>query len=83
MKATVVKLTGQPANKRSSMNEKIWRKGLQAVGHAAIEQEIIDLAIDLVALWEHPKIKALDRHERNAAIGDVRLRLIEAVNRLG
>lgn len=46
-----------------------------------IEQEatIIALALDLVSLWENPKIKALARSDRNAAIEETRERLIEAV----
>lgn len=64
------------------MNEAVWRKGLAAIGHKQAEQEIIDLAIDLVSLWESPRIKALARSERNEAIDDVRKRLIEAVHKL-
>jgi hypothetical protein len=43
------------------------------------DQEIIELAGDLVALWESPKIQSLSRADRNSAISDVRSRLIKAV----
>ncbi len=46
------------------------------------ELAIVDVAKDLVALWENQKIKALPRAERNLAIEATRERLIEAVREL-
>lgn len=46
------------------------------------EERIIEVARDLVALWQNPKIRALPRSERNAAIDETRERLIEAVESL-
>lgn len=43
--------------------------------------EIVELARDLVALWQSPNIQALPRADRNAAIEDTRKRLIDAVGR--
>jgi hypothetical protein len=43
--------------------------------------EIVEIARDLVALWQSPNIQALPRADRNAAIEDTRKRLIEAVCR--
>lgn len=40
---------------------------------------IADTAADLVLLWQQQKIAGLPRSERNAAIEDVRNRLIDAV----
>lgn len=40
---------------------------------------LIELARDLVALWESPNIKALKRSERNEAIEATRQQMIEAV----
>lgn len=45
-----------------------------------MSDDIIDAAKDLVALWRNPKIQALSRQERNAAIEDTRARLMEAVD---
>lgn len=42
------------------------------------EQEIIEIARDLVALWESPAIRGLARSDRNAAIEDTRNALIQA-----
>ncbi len=46
------------------------------------EQAIVDLAKNLVALWESQKIKGLTRSERNSAIEETRNAMIEAVNEL-
>lgn len=47
-----------------------------------IEEDIIEIACDLVGLWQNQKIAALPRSERNAAIEETRNRLIEAVDKL-
>lgn len=47
------------------------------------EALLIDVARDLVALWKNLKIKGLLRSERNEAIDDTRLRLVNAVAELG
>lgn len=47
-----------------------------------IEREIINLAYDLVALWESPNIAGLPRNERNKAIEETRAKMIDAVHRL-
>lgn len=44
-----------------------------------IEASILELAINLVGLWENPNIKALARSERNGAIEHTRNLLIQAV----
>lgn len=44
--------------------------------------EIIDLAKDLVALWQSPKIQGLPRAERNTAIEETRNKMIAAVTAL-
>lgn len=44
------------------------------------QEAVINLTRDLVALWENPKIAALPRSERNAAIDDTRKALIAAVH---
>lgn len=41
--------------------------------------EIVEIAKDLVALWESPRIQGLPRADRNSAIEDTRNRLIRAV----
>lgn len=41
--------------------------------------DVADVAAELVALWESPKIKGLPRAERNAAIEGTREKLIVAV----
>jgi hypothetical protein len=46
------------------------------------EAEVIEAARDIVALWRNPRIRALPRSERNAAIEDARTRLIVAVGEL-
>ena len=66
----------------TSMNEAVWRKGLAALGHGLAGQEIIDAALDLVALWENPKIMGLSRADRNATIEKSRNRLIVAARKL-
>lgn len=46
-------------------------------------EEIVELAKDLVALWESPNIRGLARADRNAAIEETRNRLINSVHKLG
>lgn len=46
------------------------------------ESLVIEAAGDLVALWDSPKIKGLNRADRNAAIDDTRLRLKNAIDAL-
>lgn len=41
--------------------------------------EIVDIAKDLVALWQSPKIQGLPRADRNTAIEETRNRMIAAV----
>lgn len=41
--------------------------------------EIVEIAKDLVALWQSPKIQGLPRAERNTAIEETRNRMIAAV----
>lgn len=41
--------------------------------------KIVEIAKDLVALWQSPKIQGLPRSERNGAIEETRNRLIAAV----
>lgn len=41
--------------------------------------QIVELAKDLVALWQSPKIQGMSRAERNEAIQDIRNRMIAAV----
>lgn len=43
------------------------------------DAEIVEIAKDLVALWQSPKIQGLPRSDRNAAIDSTRNRLIAAV----
>lgn len=52
-------------------------KGLRLVRPA---NEIIEIAKDLVALWQSPKIQGLPRSERNTAIEETRNKLIAAVS---
>jgi hypothetical protein len=42
--------------------------------------DVADIAAELVALWENPKINGLPRAERNTAIEGTRQKLIEAVH---
>lgn len=49
----------------------------QHIGEA--ESLVIDLAKDIVALWQSPRIQGLPRSERNEAINETRQRLIAAV----
>jgi len=44
--------------------------------------EIVEISADLTALWKAQKISGLPRSDRNAAIENVRNRLIEALDRL-
>lgn len=49
---------------------------------AATEVAVIDAAIDLVALWDSPRIAELSRAERNVAIAGARTRLTVSVHKL-
>lgn len=44
--------------------------------------EIVDIAKDLVALWQSPKIQSLPRADRNMAIEETRNRMIAAIEGL-
>jgi hypothetical protein len=44
--------------------------------------EIVEIAKDLVALWQSPKIQGLPRADRNTAIEETRNRMIAAVSAL-
>lgn len=46
------------------------------------EERVIEIARDLVALWQNPNIRGLPRSERNATIDVTRERLIDAVEDL-
>jgi ABC-type phosphate/phosphonate transport system substrate-binding protein len=44
--------------------------------------EIVEIAKDLVALWQSPRIQGLPRADRNAAIEETRNRMIAAITAL-
>lgn len=48
----------------------------------AAKEVVVEIATDLVALWESPVIQGLSRAERNEAIDGTRRMLIDAVNQL-
>lgn len=56
------------------------RSALKGLRIVRPQNEIIEIAKDLVALWQSPKIQGLPRSERNAAIEETRSKLIAAVS---
>jgi len=56
-----------------------WRvRGLMQNDIDGVLEDIVESAMDLVALWKAQKIAGLPRSERNAAIEETRNRLIAA-----
>lgn len=55
------------------------RAALKGIRIVPKKSEIVEIAKDLVALWQSPKIQGLPRADRNAAIEETRNRMIEAV----
>lgn len=54
----------------------------RATGTRENELRVVDIARDLVAMWQNPKIVGLPRSERNAAIESLREELTVAVDQL-
>lgn len=75
-------VTSFGATTRSSIANELSESSMAKRPIRDIEEDIVEIACDLVGLWENPKIAALARFERNAAIEDTRNKLIEAVNKL-
>lgn len=78
---TATATTARTAGKRESLEE---AERIIALSNVATEVqdvvgEILEVSLNLVGLWTSPKITALPRSERNAAIDETRQRMIDLV----